>query len=98
MYYTHTKIAIQKMLVFSHTKITVVHAQNYHTFFPYKMLCNTRTQKLPYKNASIFPIQKLPYIFPIQNLCNTRTQKLPYKNVSVFLHTQKILCNPRKNY
>ena len=84
------------LCIFSHTKITMYYTQKNHiqkmlVFFPYKNYYVVHTQKLPYIfTMYFFPYKKLLCILTHKN-CHT-------KNVSVFLHTQKILCNPRKNY
>ena len=62
MYFSHTK----NVSVFLHTqKYYVIHAKITSIFTIQKLLCITRTQKLPYKNVSVFlHTQKI--------LCNPR--------------------------
>ena len=92
MYYTHKNCHTFLLCIFSHTKITMYYTQKITykkmlVFFPYKNYYVVHTQKITYK--------KLPY----KNLLCILTHKNCHtKNVSVFLYTQKILCNPRKNY
>ena len=106
--HAHKKLPYKKLLAFfPYKKLLCSHTQKITIHYT-KMLCNTRTQKLPYKNASIFPIQKITYntkcyvIHAHKNYHTKITSIFPIQKLHTFpiqkcyvIHAQKL---PYKNY